>query len=109
MDGDGEAEGEGEEEEEEEDTEDEDEDEDEDEEKYDSRSAMEDKSLVAPNGEDFVDSDYDRKQLFVAGASRETAIDFRSAVVEALIAAGSEVACLNVSGSSSECVGGALV
>jgi hypothetical protein len=53
--------------------------------------------LVAPNGEDFVDLDYDRKQRFVAGTSRETAIDLRSAVVEALIAAGCDVACLNVS------------
>jgi hypothetical protein len=108
-DGDGEAEGEGEEEEEEEDTEDEDEDEDEDEEKYDSRSAMEDKSLVAPEGEEFVDLDYDRKQRFAAGTSSETAIDFRSAVVEALIAAGSDVACLNVSRSSLGCAGAALV
>ena len=65
---------------------------------------MQDKTLVTSEGEDYVDLDYDKKKLFFSEASLSSetasAIDSRSALVEALIAAGSDVAGLNVSGSS---------
>jgi hypothetical protein len=97
----------GEEEDEEEDDSEEDEDsedeyDDEDEEikkdKNEAKAAKLDKSLVAPKGEGYVDLDYDKKKLLAPEASCSQKVG-RAAAVEALIAAGSDVAALNVSGS----------
>jgi hypothetical protein len=63
-----------------------------------------DKSLVAPKGESYVDLDYDKKKLLTTEASGSEAVG-RAAAVEALIAAGSDVAALNVSGRAGVPVG----
>jgi hypothetical protein len=79
------------------DSEDDDEDEEAKKDKDEAKAAKVDKSLMAPKGEGYIDLDYDKKKLLTTEISgRETA--GRAAAVEALIAAGSNVAALNVSG-----------
>ncbi len=80
-----------------EDSEDEGEDEDAKKDKDEAKAAKVDKLLVAPKGESYVDLDYDKKKLLTAEASGSEAVG-RAAAVEVLIAAGSDVAALDVSG-----------